>query len=293
MASVTRNSAAHQTAVYIVAFIAFGFSAAVAQQTVTPLRFEVASVKPSRDRGTQDGTTFIVGGNFLPGGRFEARNSQLLTLIRRAYPDFSDTSELWRIVGPTELLEERFEVDGRAGRDVPENTVRLMLQQLLADRFKMAFHLEERPVDAYALVREHPAGTLGPQMRPAKVDCRAIDTALARGEIPIPQARVPGDPLDCGVSSGTRDGTWRYYFGGRSIESLRLLLQRSVGRRVLNRTALSGTFDMELWWGIDPDDSKWPSLETAVREQLGLRLQPAKTNVEFMVIDHIDRPTPD
>ena len=182
-------------------------------------------------------------------------------------------------------------MDARAGRDVPEDTVRLMLQQLLADRFKMAFHLEQRTVDAYELVLDRSNGRLGPQMRPAKADCRAIDAALARGEIPIPQAAVAGGPFDCGVSSGTRDGTWRYYFGGRSIESLRFVLQGRVGRRVLNRTALGGTFDMEVWWGIDPDDSRWPSLETAVREQLGLRLQPAKAEVEVMVIDHIERPT--
>jgi len=149
-------------------------------QAPASLAFEAASVKAGPGEQA-DGSTFIVPGRFLPGGRFEARNSQLLTLIRRAYEEFS--LEPGQISGPTALLEERFDVDGRAGRDVTEPTIRLMLRQLLADRFKMRVHTEKRTVDAYELVVARTARRLGPQIRPAKADCKATVAAVARGEM--------------------------------------------------------------------------------------------------------------
>ena len=259
-------------------------------QAPASLAFEVASVKAGPGEQA-DGSTFIVPGRFLPGGRFEARNSQLLTLIRRAYEEFS--LEPGQISGPTALLEERFDVDGRAGRDVTEPTIRLMLRQLLADRFKMRVHTEKRTVDAYELVVARTARRLGPQIRPAKADCKATVAAVARGEMAMPQAAVAGGPIACGVSSGVRDGANRYYLGGRPIGNLAIVLQNVLNRRVIDRTGLIGEFDVELFWAVDSANEKLPSLLTAVRDQLGLRLQPGKTEIESLVIDHAERPTPD
>jgi len=215
----------------------------------------------------------------------------MLTLVRRAYEEFS--LEPGQIIGPTELLEERFDVDGRAGRDVPEPIIRLMLRQLLADRFKMRVHTEKRTVDAYELLVARTDRRLGPQIRPAKADCKATMAAVARGEMAMPQAAVAGGPIACGVSSGVRDGANRYYLGGRPISNLAIVLQNVLNRRVIDRTGLIGEFDVELFWAVDSANEKLPSLLTAVRDQLGLRLQPGKTEIESLVIDHVERPTPD
>jgi len=271
--------------------VVFSISATIAlAQAPAPLAFEVASVKAGPGEQAE-GSTFIVPGRFLPGGRFEARNSQLLTLVRRAYEEFS--LEPGQIIGPTELLEERFDVDGRAGRDVPEPIIRLMLRQLLADRFKMRVHTEKRTVDAYELLVARTDRRLGPQIRPAKADCKATMAAVARGEMAMPQAAVAGGPIACGVSSGVRDGANRYYLGGRPISNLAIVLQNVLNRRVIDRTGLIGEFDVELFWAVDSANEKLPSLLTAVRDQLGLRLQPGKTEIESLVIDHVERPTPD
>jgi uncharacterized protein (TIGR03435 family) len=259
-------------------------------QAPAPLAFEVASVKAGPGEKLE-GSTFIVPGRFLPGGRFEARNSQLLTLVRRAYEEFS--FEPGQIMGPTEILEERFDVDGRAGSDVPEPTIRLMLRQLLADRFKLRVHTENRLFDAYELVPARADRRLGPQIRPAKADCKAINAAVARGEMAPPRATVAGGPVSCGVSSGIRDGAMRYYLGGRPIANLAIVLQNALSRRVTDKTGLAGEFDVELFWAVDSSNERLPSLLTAVRDQLGFRLQLAKAEMEVLVIDHIERPTPD
>jgi uncharacterized protein (TIGR03435 family) len=102
---------------------------------------------------------------------------------------------------------------------------------------------------------------------------------------------TPRGTVPCGLNSSVQDGMWRYYFGGRTIESIRILAQNTLGHRVNNGTGLSGAYDIELSWRVSPDDLDGPSFESAIKDQLGLRLQPAKVEVETLVIDHIERPT--
>jgi uncharacterized protein (TIGR03435 family) len=253
------------------------------------LRFEVASVKPGAGERIGE-TTFIVPGRFLPGGRFEARNSQLLTIIRRAYQEFS--LEPGQIVGTSQLLEERFDIDGRAASDVPQDSIRFMLRQLLADRFKLKVHTETRTVDAYELVLNRVDGRLGPQIRRATTDCTQSNVAAAQGGFVPPPPSLTARP-PCSVVSGIGDGVRRSYLGGRRVDNLAIVLQNVLGRKVTNRTGLTGEFDIELMWAVDESDPKLPSLFTAVREQLGLRLREAKVPMEVLVIDAVEQPTPD
>jgi uncharacterized protein (TIGR03435 family) len=81
--------------------------------------------------------------------------------------------------------------------------------------------------------------------------------------------------------------------GGIGERNLAVVLQNVLNRRVIDRTGLTGDFDVELFWDADESNEKLPSLLTAVQDQLGLRLQPAKAAIEVLVIDHIERPTPD
>jgi len=261
-------------------------SVGIAQQPAPG--FEVASVK--RGAGERVGEpTFIVPGRFLPGGRFEAINSQLLTLIRRAYQEFS--LEPGQIAGAHELLEERFDVDARAASDVPDDTVRLMLRNLLADRFKLKVHTETRTVDAYALVLDRNDGRLGPQMRASKTDCTAANAARAQGPVALPPSSMSARP-SCGVVTGIADGRRRYYLGAREVDNIAIVLQNVLARRVINRTGLAGAFDMELSWAVAEDDPTLPSIFTALRDQLGLRLQNTSVPMEVLVIDSVEEPTP-
>ena len=258
-------------------FLTLAFTFALFAQA--PLSFEVASVKPGVGERVGEPTSSVPG-RFPPGGRFEAVNSQLLTIIRRAYDEFTQPGQ---IVGPPELLEARFDIDARAASDVPERSVRLMLRQLLVDRFKMKVHTETRIVDGHELVLDRRDGKLGPRIRPAKTNCKGIE----------PQMVVaPGKTVACGLSYAIQDGMWRYYFGGRSIGSLRSLAETTLGHRVIDATGLTGAYDIELSWRADATDLDGPSLQAAIKEQLGLRLQPAKVELAVLVIDHLERPTP-
>lgn len=167
-----------------------------------------------------------------------------------------------------------------------------MLRQLLADRFKLKFHTETRTVDAYELVLNRVDGQLGPQIRSATTDCTQSNVVAAQGGFVPPPPSLTARP-PCSAVSGIGDGVRRYYLGGRRVDNLAIVLQNVLGRRVTNRTGLTGEFDIELMWAVDENDPKLPSLFTAVREQLGLRLQEAIVPMEVLVIDAVEQPTPD
>ena len=280
-------------AALVLAFVG-GVAGVSAQLPASPLspaamRFDVASVKPSPPSATAGETVTITPGAFLPGGRFFARNSQLLTLIRRAYQDFSLRPD--QIVGLSSLTEERFDVDARAGTEVPEARVRLMLQQLLADRFKLRVHTETRPQNIYRLSVARADRQLGPQVRRSTADCTT--PASRNGDA----AQNP-----CGYSSYIANGERIVVLRGRSISNLATVLQSELQRTVVDDTGLSGQFDMQLTWSVSatalqaavtPADVAATSVFTAVQEQLGLKLEASRAPAEVLVIDSVERPTPD
>jgi uncharacterized protein (TIGR03435 family) len=245
--------------------------------------FDVASVKPSPASALIGDSVTIIPGRFLPGGRFEARNSQLLTIIRRAYQEYSLRPD--QIVGPSWLAEERYDIDARAADDAEQSRVRVMIQQLLADRFKMQSHVETRMQDVYTLVMARRDGRPGPQLRPPTKDCsKLVDVSGAV----------------CGYSSQTMNGVRSLSTQGRTLETLVILLTNTLGRTVIDRTGLTGLFDVTLEWDADSSlrataaaASTAPPLVTALQEQLELRLESTKAPADVLVIDHIERPTPD
>ena len=98
--------------------------------------------------------------------------------------------------------------------------------------------------------------------------------------------------MACRVTYAIQDGLWRYYFGGGSLGSLRSRAETTLGHRVIDATGLTGVFDIELSWRANPNDLEGPSFQVAIKDQLGLRLQPAKVELDVLVIDHLERPTP-
>ena len=279
----------------------------LAQPQVLPLRFEVASVKPNP--GADDRPVLEMPGVFLPGGRrFAAGNAPLLTILRRAYPEFAGPD---RIIAPEWIADARFDVDARAAAETPLPRLRLMLRQLLADRFGLQSHTETRSVEIYQLVIAGRDRTLGPRMKPESRVCDAWNaqraanaaTVLDQPDLPIdpPQPKLPAGALPCGPSFGFRDGLRTLSLGGGEVSRLATMLGGFVRERtdttVVDATGLTGRFDIDLSWEdvpLSPDNAQGmhPSLANALQAQLGLKLQLTKRMAEVLVIDRIERPTP-
>jgi uncharacterized protein (TIGR03435 family) len=178
-----------------------------------------------------------------------------------------------------------------------------MMQRLLAERFGLAVHVESRELSVYALTLARRDGQLGPRIRPAATDCLALMTQ-APGGVPVQAPRLPDGRPACGMQ---RDGTGKVLAGGTTMTILAMsLLTAPAGRLVVDRTGLAGAYDFELEFALDPAPgaasapaaagaatgvADRPGLFTALEEQLGLKLQPARAPIDVTVIDRVTQPT--
>ena len=260
-----------------------------------PLQFEVASVKPNR---SGDFRRAIGPG---PGG-FTAMNSSLRELVAMAFGVSQSFAAINVVGGPSWLDSERFDIDAKTGVErLPVEQISEMLRALLVERFQLKAHRETRERDVYALVIADPNRGTGPRLKPATYDCAARFAALARKETPQPLPE-PGPDGRRACTGQTRPGS--LFTTGFQINFLADSLAPFVNRVVLDRTGLKGGFNLDLEWTPEqagpprpdvpspPIDPNGPSLFTALREQLGLKLDPAKAPVEIVVIDSAERPTP-
>ena len=264
-------------------------------------KFEVASVRENKN---DDGKVMF---GIQPGGRFNTLNAPLWELIRMAYgvqrtqlvgaPDWTETAR-YDIVAKAEM-----EIQG-AGPGGPLGPLNFMLQDLLEDRFKLRAHRETRDMPVYALRLAKSDGKLGEGLKPSSVDCAAMRGRGRGGRMAGPPGPPPpGERPQCGM----RVAPNQVLAGGVALSQLTLLLSQFTQRVVVDRTGLSGLFDIDLSFtpermpqgppppgapplNIDPNG---PSLFTALQEQLGLKLESEKAPVEVLVIDHVERPTPD
>ena len=176
-----------------------------------------------------------------------------------------------------------------------------MLRALLTNRFGLMAHTETRDALVYALVRIRRDGPLGPQLTPSSLDCSKPGGFLrgnAGAGAPIAVVEKP----QCGIISNVDANGGVLRGGGRSMADLARNLTGRVNRDVIDRTGLSGTYDFTLRWTPEnfqnPADNAGPSRDgtiifTALQEQLGLTLEAQRGPVEFLIIDTVDRPTPD
>ena len=260
-------------------------SAKVAQATPARPAFEVASVRPNTS-----GSAGITAGT-QPGGRYNAINIPLAQLVQTAYQMHS-----FQIIGAPAWASERFDVVAKAETEFPPaapgtiGMMPLMLQSLLAERFHLVAHRETREMEIYALVRAREDGRLGPRLRQSDFDCESLSRPGAT--LPPPAAPAPGmRPIrPCGM----RAGGGNVVAGASKLDVLIGNLSGETGRIVENRTGLTGLFDIDLSWAPDGTaDTTRPSLFTALQEQLGLKLESTRAQVEVLVIDSINRPTLD
>ena len=249
------------------------FSAAFAAQglptgNATVLAFDVVSIK------SLDG----MARSRLPGarqsqGRFARAAATLRQLIQYAY----DVQPLQVTGGPAWVSTSRFQVDARTERTTTPAQMRAMVRQMLAERFALKVHtvVRERPI--YRMVLARPDGKLGPLLyRMDDVECGGSN----------PQ------PCDLSVWSGGLMSS------GMGLQQLAAALfnttQTGVDRPVVDHTGLAGMFGFTLMFSsfdATPQVSGAPSIFTALREQLGLKLEPARGPVELLVIDSVEQPT--
>jgi bla regulator protein blaR1 len=273
-------------------------------------QFEVASIKPNKSGDMR------VMMSVQPGGRFTATNVTLRMMIRNAY----QLQEFQITGGPSWIADERFDIVAkaetgdqmgdpfRAEQTGQPSRGQLMIRALLAERFKLVVHNEEKEMPIYALVPARSDGKLGPQLKASEVDCAAIVAAArargGRGPMgPPPDPGRGGPPPQCGI----RIGPGNMAVGGSPMSQVATSLSMFAGRIVVDKTGLAGSYDFTLTWTPDqmpgagqrppgapeppPIDPNGASLFTAVQEQLGLKLDSQRGPVAMLVIDRAEHPT--
>ena len=267
------------------------------------MSFDVASVKRDTSGGNSANRNFpwtMTTAVPQTGGLFLATNLPLYAYISFAYkPNIVQDAALWDAL-PKWAKTERFDIEGRANGNPTGDQYRLLMQSLLADRFKLAVHLETRDVPVFALVLAKP-GKLGPQLR------LHVDNPPCGGPTDVFQlpANAEGFPQVCGRVGPVRPkmpGPIAAY-GGRDVSltdlcnRLGYLAISELGRPLIDSTGLNGKVDVFIEWAPPeppnvtvPQDA--PGLAEALNQQLGLKLESTKAPLESIVIDHVEEPTP-
>jgi uncharacterized protein (TIGR03435 family) len=293
----------------------FALSAiALAQTPDSQVVFEVASIKAAPP---SNGQRMFFGAKGGPGtqdpGRWSAENYTLLDLLTQAY----DVNR-YQVTGPDWLGSERFNITAKIPGGATKEQFRLMLQNLLIERFKLAVHRDKKETQVYELV----VAKNGPKLKEAEPQ---------PADAP-PPGRGPGGPPRITFNS---DGSPQFPPGrgsmmimsGRgarmrqsneSMADFAKMLQNQLGHPVTDATGLKGKYDFELAWSpgaggmmgrgmmlpapppppgggaAPPGDApamedSGPTLMSAIQDQLGLKLEPKKGSVEMIVIDHIEK----
>ncbi|HTW63380.1 MAG TPA: TIGR03435 family protein [Bryobacteraceae bacterium] len=271
--------------------------AVFAQTPATPHpQFEVASIKPA----APDARGMFI--RMAPGGRLNVTNMPLKEMIVIA----------WRIQpyqvsgGPGWINSARYDINAKPETNPAPDQIALMLRSLLEDRFQLKFHRDTKEESVYALVLANEEGKLGPKLTPAKEGgCTPRDPSKP------PALPEPGQPptLPCG---GMMMSPSSMMASDMPISNMIPMLSRTLGRTVIDKTGLTGKYDISLQWtpdeaqaaqfpgggappggppGFPPPDPNGPSLFTALEEQLGLKLESQKGPVEMFVIDSVQRPS--
>jgi uncharacterized protein (TIGR03435 family) len=271
------------------------------------LAFEVASVKPNHD--VNQPANF----QLQPGGRVTITNFPLFQLIRAAYA--SDDIQLDdQVVSPAWTKSERFDIVARGeGSIAPDNDGQprrlvAMMRSLVEERFRVQAHTEMREMPVYLLVLANKDRKLGPRLHQSSQECGQSSQEFG-GVIATVVPKPPDSTKWCGTRGGMGTGLSHVQMQGLTMAQVAASFADYwvVRRPVLDRTGLSGRWDGQIDFvagflpGPNPDSApvanpsadSGPIMPAAIQEQLGLKLEPTKARVQVLVIDHVERPTPD
>jgi bla regulator protein BlaR1 len=265
--------------------------------------FEVASVKKNVSADPPHSNVGLTNLDEASpnGGLLAAAKFSLAVYIGFAYKLTPSQEQL--IALPKWAASEQFDIQARAGGNATRDQMRLMMQALLADRFKLAVHTETRQLPIFGMVLDKP-GKTGPQLTrlPEDVPC-AAGSAFA----PAPAAPKQDDWFAPCAGLGILLVSGHLHAAGSNmtIEEIASHMQVAswprLDRPVIDRTGLSGKFDFRIEFtpafngpapvpNFQPDESG-PTFVEALKEQLGLKLVPQTGPVEVLVIDHVEEPS--
>ncbi len=224
---------------------------------------------------------------YSPGGRYTATAVTVATLLRTAY-----RIQDYQLVGaPAWISTKRYDIAAKVDDNLAP-TQQVFLRALLKDRFNLVVRNETRELPIFALVPARSDGKLGPQLIKSGFDCAAY--AASQHPLPQPNATQKSGAPPCATSA--RTGA----LSAKAIPMTQLATSLAffVHRFTIDKTGLTGVFDVELTWTPEqnspvntPDDSAGLSIFTALQEQLGLKLVPEKGPVDVLVVDRISEPS--
>jgi uncharacterized protein (TIGR03435 family) len=228
--------------------------------------FEVSSIKPTPSseidaiKRSGRSSLFPEQGISISGNRVTVKGLAAATLIRAAYSLRAD-----QLSGATGWsTSELYDIAASAERPLTFPQVRQMLQGLLVDRFQLKFHRETKEGAAYALV----ASKAGPKLAPSAGQDYSTHVNAGKSEVQMTIA-------------------------GATMPQLCGRLATFLDRPVVDKTNLAGVFDVKLSFAPEDLDGArdFPTIFTAVQEQLGLKLESTRAPVEVLVIDKVQRPS--
>lgn len=273
----------------------------------TPTSFDVISIQtidPAVLALRQPGAPPLTGMSQIyslrAGGAFHALAISARALIAAAFGVKS-----WQVVSAANWIDSaRFAIDAKTNTAVSRETLvaqaPALIRALLTDRFRLSAHMERRPFPVFALTVARQDQRLGPQIRRTGVDCDAQRTVRPPG-IPPPPSK--SERPTCGLTQWPGG----MIAGGITMEELANALIRAINSEqiVVNRTNLGGRFDVDLTWSSEPLRASGSNgvpggaplddgliLSTALQEQLGLKLVLRPEPIDAVVVDHIERPSP-
>jgi uncharacterized protein (TIGR03435 family) len=255
---------------------------------VPTMTFDVASVRESK---IDPARGFFMGGGFSPENSSHIRltNHSLPNLLTWAYGvDFRQIEGI-----PRESVWTMFNVEAKSDSATDERLTKLtkeqvrleqehMLQVLLAERFKLKAHWETRNDETYNLVVAKAGRLKATGAPPSPEELKNF------GDRPIPPLYQHGD---------SRRG-FEYTAHGATTKDIAQMLSLQFGRPVADKTGLTGKYDFNLKTYLvrlgdrkDDEPNPWPPLETAIQDELGLKLVPSQGPVRKLIIDHIEKPS--
>jgi uncharacterized protein (TIGR03435 family) len=296
-------------------------SAANAKPAEARLEFEVASVKPAV---MPNGGAIRFGPRGGPGNGDPGRVTYTLSTIRDLMVAAYSVKRYQVSGGPNWLDSERFDIAAKVPEGATKEQVKVMLQNLLADRFKLTIHRETKEVPIYALI----VGAKGPKLKDSTVtEEAATPPALPPGPVRMPLKIGPDGCPEAPPLIGGRAGNFMMITpngecmisNGQGTDALASQLSNRFERPVIDETGLKGKYDLKLRYDplsvpggrvgpimmkdgpgpgpaggdpanrIVPDGDPPPTIFVALQEQLGLKLEARKGPVELLVIDSVER----